>query len=95
VNESQCNATYVDYPSAGPSPSYANPYSNPAFWLILCLAPLQNFMYSAVRVITDTGAMNILGEERKDHYGKQRLWGSVLFFFSFFLDSSFILLFCC
>lgn len=78
VNESQCNATYIDYPGGTPSNEYIDqPYSNPAFWYILFLAPAQNFMYSSVRVITDTGAMNILGEERKEHYGKQRLWGSI------------------
>jgi hypothetical protein len=73
VNESQCNATYVDYNSE-PHP---DPYSNPAFWWVLLLAPTQNFLYSSVRVIIDTGTMNILGESRKEHYGKQRLWGSV------------------
>jgi len=73
VNDSHC----TNQTQKRPWDPTQNPGAGELFWFMLAFGTCVQFFYSAVRVISDTATLNHLGDHRKVHYGKQRLWGSI------------------
>ena len=50
-----------------------------SFWTFFCLFVIMEFVGTPTGPLLDATVMKILGEERRQHYGKQRLWGGSRF----------------
>ncbi len=54
-----------------------NPPGHHVFWIILLLMVLSEGVCSPYISLVDSSVLSMLGKERRDLYGAQRLWGAV------------------